>query len=99
MVKREVPLFSLSRARILNILIKNEPLSIEDISRKSNLSRAAIYNHLRTLRDKKLIIEKEQSNKLGQPIEITLSKDRESTQEILKKFMIIFPEEFNKNAI
>lgn len=92
-IKKEIPLFSLGRAKILAVLKKYEPLSIEDLSKKSGMSRASVYNHLRTLKKKNLVKEKQELDKLGQPIFITRDANPVSLP-VLKMFEKIFPEQF-----
>ena len=71
---REVALFSPSRALILSIVEKYEPLSKEDISKKTGLSRASIYHHLDELKKRGLVHEKIDKKKLGHPIFISTEK-------------------------
>lgn len=91
---KETPLFSLSRAKILSVLKKYEPLTKEELAKKSGLSRASIYHHLKTLSDKKLIIEKQDITKLGQPIYVTTNKANPLSLKTLKMFETIFPNLF-----
>lgn len=96
MAKRETPLFSLSRAKILAVLKKNQRgLSIEGLARESKMSRASVYNHLKTLKAKGLINEEEHKELLGQPIFITTNKANPISLSLLKMFEKIFPDEFN----
>lgn len=93
---KETPMFSLSRAKLLAVLKKKEPLNKEQLSRESGLSRASVSSHLKFLKAKKLIIEKPDKTKLGKPIFITTNKADTIPISILKKFELIFPEEFKK---
>jgi len=93
-LKREIPIFTLGRAKILSVLKKHEPLSIEELSKESGMSRSSVYNHLKTLRDNKLIIEKQDLEKLGQPIYITTNKANPMSLSTLKMFEKIFPKLF-----
>jgi len=94
MVNKETPIYTLSRAKILSVLKKYEPLSIEDLSKKSGLSRASVYNHLKTLKHHKLITQKQDLKKLGQPIFITTNKADPVPLTILNMFEKIFPNLF-----
>lgn len=89
---REIPLFSLSRAKILSIIEKYEPISKEDISKKAGLSRASVYHHLDELKKRGLIHERMDAEKLGHPIFMTTEKADAVSLKLLETFKLIFPE-------
>ena len=65
--------FSIPRARILRIVC-DSPKTISEIQKKTGLGRTTIYFHLDELKRRKLIIEKKETKKRGQPVFITPNK-------------------------
>lgn len=79
---REKPMFSIPRARILTLVHKKE-LTISEIQKKTKLGRSTIYHHLEELKKRKLIIERKDLKKHGQPVYITTNKSRPYTLKTL----------------
>lgn len=95
---RETPLFTMSRALILSKIDaaekQNKDLTIDGLAKETGLSRASIYLHLRTLKSRKLIKEKRDIKKLGQPIYLTTNKADPIPLKLLEQFKLIFPNLF-----
>ena len=81
-MKKEEQRFSIPRARILRIIHKS-PKTISQIEKEIGMGRTTIYFHLNELKKRKLIIEKKETKKRGQPVFITTNKaDPSSLQTI-----------------
>lgn len=80
---REEAVFSVSRAKILS-LIKNNPMTISELSKNSGMSRRTIYHHIEELKRRGLVYEKKYKNKQGQPLMITTNKAKPLTPLELK---------------
>jgi len=70
----EASTFSLSRAKLLSLIKKHEPITIVDLSKKSKLSRTNVYHHLNHLKKSGLIVEKKEIKKAGQPVMVATNK-------------------------
>ena len=89
MIQR-IPLYHLTKAKILRTVEENEPINIKAIARKSRISRTTVYHHLIGNREfKKLFKIDKQGKKHAQPVIVTINKD--TSKETIKMFKIIFP--------
>lgn len=95
MAKRETPLYTLSRAKILSIIKKNPNIRKDELSKKMGLSKTSIYHHLEELEKRKLIIETPDKKKLGCPISLNISNTADPVPlGILELFEKVFPSLF-----
>jgi DNA-binding transcriptional ArsR family regulator len=79
---RETALATLSRMKILTIL-KNNPMTINQIVKEAGLSRTNVYHHLETLKRNGLIYEKKFGDKQGQPVLITTNYAKPLSRELI----------------
>ncbi len=95
---REIPMFSLTRAKILSVLKFNQPITIQELTEKSKLGRTTVYHHLDILKKRKLISERQNKKEHGSPVYITTNKANPISLQILEMFENIFPEQFSKKT-
>jgi len=92
---------SINREYILN-LVRIEPLTISELSKRLNVSRPTIYLHLKVLENKGLIKREKDIKKKGAPVTIfsvekaVLKKDKEELISFLKIVKLEQPIEFRK---
>lgn len=79
--------FSMTRAKILAIIKKGEPISITSLSKQINLSRGTtIYRYLEELEQRGLIKRYKELKKRGQPtMLITTEKAKPLSLKFLEK--------------
>jgi len=80
---------SITRARVLSCIKKNEPIPIYEIVEKLKLPRSTIIHHLEQLKIRKLILEKSAKSingkkELGSPIYLITNKKNSLLNEMLK---------------
>lgn len=80
--KIKVHILSMPRVRILTSL-KDNPMTISEIVKTSKLKRSTIYHHLKHLKKRKLIIEKKDKKKQGQPVLISINEANHLIKKII----------------
>ena len=93
---REVPVFSLTRAKILSVLKAGEPMTIQKLTDETGLGRTTIYHHLEELKKRKLISEKQNKKEHGSPVYISTNRANPISLQILNMFEQVFPDQFKK---
>jgi len=93
---REIPIFSLTRAKILSVLKLGEPMTIQKLTDGTGLGRTTIYHHLDLLKSHKLISEKQNKKEHGSPVYVTTNKANPISLKTLEMFEKVFPGQFKK---